>query len=95
MWMELAKWVQSGGALPNIPELVRELTAPTYTYCGGKFQLEDKGQIKNRLGFSPDLGDALALTFALPERSKTESYPGFDSTKQLKSEWEPFDDSRV
>lgn len=67
MWIQMAEWVKRGGALPNIPELVRELTAPTYTFLNGKFQLEDKDQIKEKLGSSPDLADALALTFALPE----------------------------
>jgi len=95
MWMNLAKWVQSGGALPHVPELVRELTAPTYTYCHGKFQLEDKKQIKNRLGFSPDLGDALALTFASPEMSKMESFPGFQDTNHLKHDYDPFAPERI
>ena len=54
-------------ALPKDTELKRELCAPTYMYAGGKFQIEDKKQIKARLGFSPDKADALCLTFALPE----------------------------
>ena len=68
MWMQMADWIKRGGCLPNLPELVRELTAPTYTFANGKFQLEDKDMIKKRLGTSPDLGDALALTFAIPDR---------------------------
>lgn len=64
MWFRMAEWVKRGGALPNIPELVRELTAPTYTFQNGKLRLEEKEQIKARLGYSPDLADALALTFA-------------------------------
>lgn len=95
MWMELAKWVQGGGALPNIPELVRELTAPTYTYSAGKFQLEEKGQIKLRLGFSPDLGDGLALTFASPEASRVELIPGYSPPNPMKSDWNPFDEKRI
>lgn len=67
MWFQLAEWVKSGGWLPKIPELVGELSAPTYTFVNGKFQLEPKDQIKARLGRSPDLADALALTFGLPE----------------------------
>ena len=34
----------------------------------GKFLLEDKDQIKQRIGRSPDLGDGLALTFAVPDQ---------------------------
>lgn len=68
MWMQMAEWVKRGGALPEIPELVAELTTPTYTITpAGKFQIEDKKLVKERLGRSPDLADALALTFALPE----------------------------
>lgn len=65
MWWRMAEWVKGGGALPSIPELVGELTAPTYTFVNGKFQLEPKDQVKARLGRSPDLADALALTFGL------------------------------
>jgi hypothetical protein len=67
MWMLMAEWVKRGGALPNIPELVGELTTPTYSYKEGKFLIEPKDMVKVRLGRSPDLADALALTFALPE----------------------------
>lgn len=65
IWFAMAKWAQEGGALPPLPELVAELTTPTYTFHKGKFLLEEKDQIKKRLGRSPDLADALALTFGL------------------------------
>ncbi len=68
MWIGMAEWVKGGGALPMIPELVAELTTPTYTFVNGKFQLEEKDQVKRRLGRSPDLGDGLAQTFALPDQ---------------------------
>jgi hypothetical protein len=67
MWMEMSDWIKGGGCLPNIPQLVGELTAPTYFFNSGKFQIESKDQIKKRLGKSPDLADALALTFSLPD----------------------------
>lgn len=67
MWMRMAEWIKGGGALPNVPEMMAELTQPTYTFNNGKFQIEPKDMIKKRLGRSPDLADALALTFALPE----------------------------
>lgn len=68
MHLELAKWVRAGGALPKIPALVKELCAPTYMFLAGKFVLESKDQIKARLGYSPDLADALAQTFAIPDQ---------------------------
>lgn len=66
MWFDMCQWVKDGGALPNIPELVEELTVPTYSFKGDKILIEDKDQIKERLGRSPDYADALALTFAQP-----------------------------
>jgi hypothetical protein len=70
-----ADWVKKGGKLPNIPELVTELTARTYTILGGKLVLEDKGLVKARLGYSPDYDDALNNTFFLPD-APMEQYPG-------------------
>jgi hypothetical protein len=67
MWMEMADWVKKGGALPFMPELVRELTEITYSFVNGRFVLEEKDQLKERLGYSPDLADALATTFAMPD----------------------------
>jgi phage terminase large subunit len=67
MWMEMAEWVKAAGCLPRIPEMVAELTSPTYFFSNGKFQIEAKDQVKKRLGRSPDLADALALTWALPD----------------------------
>jgi phage terminase large subunit len=68
-WIEMAEWVKRGGALPNIDEIVPELTEPTYSYDAAKeaLILEPKKMIKERLGYSPDLADALAQTFMLPE----------------------------
>ncbi|HKE44565.1 MAG TPA: hypothetical protein VKB41_08505 [Steroidobacteraceae bacterium] len=67
MWFNMATWVQEGGALPHLPEVVREFTTPTYTFRKGKFVLEPKDQIKARLGWSPNYADALATTFCMPE----------------------------
>ncbi len=67
MWYEMSKWVKKGGALPPDDQLKKELVTPTYWLEKGKFRVEEKEQIKKRLGFSPDRADALALTFAFPE----------------------------
>lgn len=68
MWIAMAEAIKKVVALPaHLPELVGELTTPTYTFHNGTFLLEDKDQIKARLGRSPDLADALALTYALPD----------------------------
>jgi hypothetical protein len=65
MYWELAEWLRSGGAIPADPRLKVELCAPTYSHdnARGVLKLESKDDIKARLGVSPDLADALALTF--------------------------------
>jgi len=70
MWWAMAEWVKGGGCLPNIPELVGELSTPTYSFKGDAILLEDKKLVKKRLQRSPDLADALALTFAHPVMSR-------------------------
>lgn len=71
MWFRMCEWIKGGGALPESPELVAELTTPTYFFTGDRLQIEDKDQVKERLGRSPDLADALGLTFAAEVRKLT------------------------
>jgi phage terminase large subunit len=66
-WMLMAEAIRRGAALPNLPEAIAEFTEPTYSFVGGKFVLEPKDAIKARLGRSPDLAEACATTYALPE----------------------------
>lgn len=95
MWFEMANWLRRGGQLPNLPDLAKELTAPTYFFQNGKFQLEPKEQIKKRLGFSPDIADALALTFAQPEMPARGEYESLINRSHSAShEWNPYDDTR-
>lgn len=67
MWVAMTDAIKAGIALPKIEELVGELTTPTYTFVKGKFLLEEKDLVKKRLGRSPDLADALALTYAMAD----------------------------
>lgn len=71
MWDAIRQWIKSGGALNlrgKTAEAIRaELTAPTYSFdAAGRIKLEAKDEIRKRLGHSTDIGDALALTFAIP-----------------------------
>lgn len=63
---ELVQWIKRGGALPYSPELRESLIETTYTHKGDSLIIEPKDLIKERLGYSPDEMDALALTFAQP-----------------------------
>lgn len=68
MWFEMRDWLTAGGCIPNVTSLKQDLATPTYRFTTGQdvYALESKDDIKKRIGRSPDLGDALALTFAFP-----------------------------
>lgn len=90
MWWEATQWVKSGASLPRIPELVRELSAPSYWLQNGKLRLEEKEQIKARLGWSPDIADALALTFAVKLMRKGQSLGGQRSSGMSVTDFDPY-----
>jgi hypothetical protein len=104
MWFEMAEWVKRGGCLPNIPELIPELTAPTYFFQNGKVRLIEKDQIKETLGRSPDLADALATTFAIPDQpggftveealASPRLRTGYGN-RELVADYDPFDPRRA
>jgi phage terminase large subunit len=90
MHFERAQWVKAGGALPHVPELVAELTTPTSWIDGGRLRLEEKAQIKARLGRSPNYADALALTFAEPVAPRGTDWMLKRSHTRALTEYEPF-----
>jgi hypothetical protein len=55
----------SKGLHPTLrQQLVADIQDIHYDYTpAGKIKIEDKAEMKKRLGFSPDIGDALCLTF--------------------------------
>ena len=72
MWGSMLTWLEQGGDIPNMSELKTDLCVPTYAFtASGKVRLESKDKIKTRGMKSPDLGDALALTFAMPMRPRS------------------------
>lgn len=78
MWGEMANWIKEGGALPENPELKADLCQVCYDFdSSGRLRLEPKEKIKERCGKSPDLADALALTFAFPVRAGSQKGPEF------------------
>lgn len=77
MWTLMRDWIRDKGVLDvsksAAENLKAELTAPTYTYdAASKICLEKKDAIKARLKRSPDIADALALTFAIEIAPLTE-----------------------
>lgn len=74
-WDKLRQWLETRAALdaraPYMTELTADLTAPEYGYNDkGLLQIERKEHMKARGLASPDLADALALTFAVPVAPK-------------------------
>lgn len=66
MYGTLRGWLKTG-CLPQCVPLKKELAAPQYFFTGPDvIKLESKEEIKKRIGVSPDIADALALTFAEP-----------------------------
>src|SRR5204863_8810906 len=94
MWIEMTEAIKKGMALPRIGELVAELCTPTFTSNNGTLQLEEKDQIKARLGRSPDLADALALTWAIPDMpGQLQQFTGAAAhvrPQQMRTEYDPF-----
>jgi len=65
MWAEMKEWLKTA-SIPNDQDLRVDLTALRYSFRGGEMLLESKDDAKKRGVKSPDMGDALALTFAKP-----------------------------
>lgn len=68
MWWTMAEWFADQPCrIPNNAALISDLTAPQpRTSSNGRKLLEKKEDMKKRQVRSPDGGDALALTFAVP-----------------------------
>lgn len=58
------RWLENDAEMPDEEDLDEELTAVNYGLdARGRVQLEDKDDVKDRIGRSPDKADALSLTF--------------------------------
>lgn len=95
-WWRLKEWLESGAAIPEDNELREELAAPTYSYDpANRIKLEKKEDMKARGLRSPDIADALALTFAQPVAKKiADKYiPGME--RKPYDPWEKLKQVRV
>lgn len=73
MWGEMKAWLLAQPAsIPPDDTLMGDLSGPTYGYdSNGRLKLESKDDMRKRGVKSPDVGDALALTFAFPVAEPT------------------------
>ena len=91
MWGSMRQWLKSG-AIPYDADLKAQLIGPTYTYnLKNEILLEKKEEMMKRGLDSPDLADALALTFAMPVQSHAWAGQTERPNKPLvESEYNPF-----
>jgi len=76
-------------AIPNSSELRDQLISPEYDFnLRGEIQLEKKSDMQRRGVASPDIADALALTFARPVHPR--AYGDWLGTGNVVSEYDPF-----
>jgi hypothetical protein len=77
MWSKLRDWLRESGCLdPQDIELAAQLMGLEYGYdISERLQLEKKEDLKSRGLASPDIADALALTFARPVTMQARSQP--------------------
>ena len=94
MWGLMREWL-AGGMIPNDPDLIADLTGVEYGYVlregRDAIQLERKEDMRKRGLASPDIADALALTFAYPVVS-SDHQRIMRTGAQHVSEWDPFSD---
>jgi hypothetical protein len=66
LWLNLRDWLQQRACkLPKLDELRVEISAPLYKFnSNGTYKIEAKDEMKRRIRRSPDLADALCVTFA-------------------------------
>lgn len=95
MLWDACQWVKEGGSLPNIPELLQEMTAHTYFFKGDAIQIESKEQVKQKIGRSPDYFDGLGLTFAQPVTPMTEAQRMRRASNAERRTYDPFDKAKL
>jgi phage terminase large subunit len=95
MLWKACEWVKEGGALPDIPELLEEMTAHTYFFNKDQIQIEDKDQVKAKIGRSPDYFDGLGLTFAQPVMPMTPEARERRALSQTRKRHDPFARNRL
>lgn len=80
MWLNMRRWLKNGGKIPNDPDLKRQLIQQTYEFRtirgGDAIILTSKEAMKLDGLESPDIADALALTFAHPIAVNLDKYGG-------------------
>jgi hypothetical protein len=88
IWCAMAEWLKAG-AIPNDEQLKAELIGPEYSENAQGVVLERKEEMRARGLGSPDIADALSLTFAAPVFTAAMSFAG-RGDHLVVSEYEPY-----
>ena len=79
MWWQMREDLRLGRvALPSDNELIADLVTPRWLTKNGKIIVESKEDIKERLGRSPDKGDAAVYGNWVRDRSRDRTIPELD-----------------
>jgi len=95
IWGAMREWLRHGSIIDD-PDLRSQLIGPTYGFnIRNEIQLERKEDMKKRGLESPDLADALALTFAMPVALRpAEGHLGPDKPL-VESDYNPYSPERM
>jgi len=89
MWSNMREALKEGVRLPNEQDLLSDLSGVEYGYTvTNLLKLEAKDDMKKRGLRSPDLADALALTYALPVMPNRPGYDGMYT--ETRKDYDPF-----
>lgn len=91
MWVGIRDWLEAGGVLPPHDQLLDDLCGPQYWFTPtGRMALESKEDMRDRGLASPDYGDALALTFAVPTPTAASALTQGGSRRSGEEAYHPF-----
>lgn len=86
IWAKMGMWLKEGAQIDDDAELETDLTTPQYGYSAkNQIQLEKKDDMRARGAASPDLGDALAMTFAVTVQPKVKVKP-YDADAEYRAQ---------
>lgn len=89
MWGAMREWLKVG-AIINDADLRAQLVGPTYTFnLRNEILLEKKEDMRKRGLESPDIADALALTFAYPVQMHLGAGGQWNQKPQVESDYDP------
>lgn len=102
MWGAMREWLKTGAIPDEVPKmdhtLTAELSAPTFSFRskkdGDHILLESKADMRSRGEPSPNMADALALTFAMPIFTAPRRLID-DITVKPKSDYNPFEKEMI